>query len=325
MSAEYIRHELLRHHSVRASTFQSWNHGNIDYHRLVSAGFYYESHRDEIICFSCNIRIPGSVSSTHPFLMHRSQSPNCPFLKGIDLSINRLALGSSPTPLAVSLAPSREIRNLEENFDSVVSCDLERPPTREIRRPHFSGNGSLQEIEAYYKSPIKIPATDRPNSIISIESFFQMMKNRNRRLESFRVNEWPLTAPHPEIMAEAGFFYCLLNDHVQCAFCRCVIGGWNRESDPFEVHREIFPQCQYIQQILSSDVQIIAEFENKRHESRNSITLESSLVCKICFDNEVSVRFNCKHVVTCKDCSVRLIHCPICRSLIKRRYDVILS
>jgi hypothetical protein len=327
MSAEYIRHELLRHESVRAGTFQKWPQRNVNFHKLVSAGFYYESNGDEVICFSCNVRISGWVKSTHAFLMHRSLSPNCSFLKGTDISINRIAVGSLPDPLAMPLVCASELRNIREGFPFITgSCNLERPPIKDVRYNNYlPANGSLKEINTYYKSPVKIPASEKPNSVICIESFFQMMMNRREiRLQTFKVNQWPLTTPNPEAMADSGFFYCLLNDHVQCAFCRCVIGGWSSESNPLEVHRKIFPHCPFIRQIQSiEDARIL----NEMRESTNSsaaTSLINSFNCKICYDNEIAVRFSCKHAIACKSCSVRLIHCPVCRTAIKRRYDVIL-
>jgi hypothetical protein len=258
--------------------------------------------------------------------MHRSLSPNCSFLKGTDISINRIAVGSSPDPLAVPLVCASELRNNQASFPFFVAWfNLERPPINNVSyNNHLSGNESLKEIEAYYKSPIKVPASEKPNSVICIESFFQMMMNRrDLRLQTFKVKKWPLTTPTPENMAGSGFFYCLLNDHVQCAFCRYVIGGWRQESDPLDVHRNIVPHCPFIRQIQSlRDARILKEMR----ESSDSLATRqiNSFNCKICYDNEISVRFSCKHVIACKDCSVKLIHCPVCRSPIKRRYDVIL-
>ncbi len=59
MSVEYIRHELLRHESIRESTFEKWQNNKVNPRKLVSAGFYYDSNNDQVICFSCGIYFAG--------------------------------------------------------------------------------------------------------------------------------------------------------------------------------------------------------------------------------------------------------------------------
>jgi hypothetical protein len=332
MSVEYIRHEFLRHESVRESTFQNWPQNKIDFHDLVSAGFYYESNGDEVICFSCNVRISGWSGSSHAFLVHRSLSPNCSFLKGTDISINRLAIGNYPNPVAVPLISSSEMNSIVSSFDFVYGFSLERPNLKEVKNPF--GYGNLKEIDAYYTVPLKIPSSEKPNMSLCIESFFKMMRIEELRLKTFEIRKWPHENPKPINLAKSGFFYCLLNDNAQCAFCRCVIGGWKSDSNPFEVHRNLFPSCQYINQSyinleeeeVMTEIEIIEIIQGVKPNagSINQNNNENRLLCKICFDKEISIRFNCKHCIACKECSSRVFHCPICRTSIKRRQDVIL-
>jgi hypothetical protein len=327
MSVEYIRHEFLRHESVRESTFQNWPQNKINFHDLVSAGFYYESNGDEVICFSCNVRISGWSGSSHAFLVHRSLSPNCSFLKGTDISINRLAIGNYPNSVAVPLISSSEMNSIVSAFDFVYGFTLERPNLKELKNPFRYGN--LKEIDAFYTAPLKIPSSEKPNMSLCIESFFKMMRIEELRLKTFEIRKWPHKNPKPINLAKSGFFYCLLNDNTQCAFCRCVIGGWKSDSNPFEVHRNLFPSCQYISQSYINLEEVMPEIEiieevKPNAGSINKIDNENRLLCKICFDKEISIRFNCKHCITCKECSSRVFICPICRTSIRRRQAVIL-
>jgi hypothetical protein len=326
MSVEYIRHEFLRHESVRESTFQNWPQNKIDFHNLVSAGFYYESNGDEVVCFSCNVRISGWSGSSHAFLVHRSLSPNCSFLRGTDISINRLAIGNYPNPVAVPLVSSSEMNSIVSAFDFVYGITLEQPILKEVKNPF--GYGNLKEIDGYYTVPLKIPSSEKLNMSLCIESFFKMMRLEELRLKTFEIRKWPHENPKPIKLVKSGFFYCLLNDNTQCAFCRCVIGGWKLDSNPVEVHRNLFPSCQYINQSyinleeVRPEIEIIEEVKQNAESSNKN---ENRLLCKICFDKEISIRFNCKHCVTCKECSSRVFLCPICRTSIRRRQDVILS
>lgn len=65
--------------------------------------------------------------------------------------------------------------------------------------------------------------------------------------------------------------------------------------------------------------------EGEENETKSIAVLRERISCKICFENEVSVRLNCKHIVTCKDCSLKVKACPVCRCIINERIDVILS
>ena len=64
MSVKYVRHE-----SVRVSSFKSWHFPNIDYDKLVAAGFYYDNNGDEVICFCCGVRISGWQNTNHAFMI----------------------------------------------------------------------------------------------------------------------------------------------------------------------------------------------------------------------------------------------------------------
>ena len=162
------------------------------------------------------------------------------------------------------------------------------------------------------------------------------MKNEENRLSSFTVKAWPLQTPSPQELAKSGFFYCLLNDTTQCAYCRCCIGGWKSDSIPNEVHKNLFPDCLHIKHLIQSNSfynsghnsaqevnQSINIIENEV-QSSSVINSKNSLMCKICYDFEISVRFNCKHLIACKSCSKKVQICPICRSIIRRRSDVII-
>lgn len=60
------------------------------------------------------------------------------------------------------------------------------------------------------------------------------------------------------------------------------------------------------------------QFVDSDSEKDNSQNTQPSLLCKICFSEEKNILFiPCKHVAVCKQCSVPLSTCPICRSKIE--------
>ena len=50
---------------------------------------------------------------------------------------------------------------------------------------------------------------------------------------------------------------------------------------------------------------------------KNNQNCQPSLLCKICYSEEKNILFiPCKHVAVCKQCSIPLSACPICRRTI---------
>jgi hypothetical protein len=233
---------------------------------------------------------------------------------------------------------------LTRNFTNTLQNPLVKPV-----RARASQTRQLPAISAYYKKLIEIPQSNQPDSVLDIEGFFRLMKKQENRLNSFMVTQWPHERPAPSSMAKAGFFFCLLNDTVQCAFCRSCVAGWNEDSKPEQVHKIFFPHCILSEKQRNSN-QSTSDSPEDQASTSNVDNLASAapsanvttvttvtnaainlleefqqrIYCKVCYDKEISVRFNCKHIVTCKQCSVRVVNCPICRCVINKRVDVIL-
>nr|BDT61657.1 MAG: baculoviral IAP repeat-containing protein [Marsupenaeus japonicus endogenous nimavirus] len=68
---------------------------------------------------------------------------------------------------------------------------------------------------------------------------------KEERLESFK--DWPeCVGQEPQALAEAGFFYCGISDHVQCFHCRGIIRNWEKNDIPLHEHAKWFPNCDYL-------------------------------------------------------------------------------
>jgi len=64
----------------------------------------------------------------------------------------------------------------------------------------------------------------------------------------------------------------------------------------------------------------------KRQEERDFVLPPDSRVCSVCLNREVAVAFTpCNHVCTCRECSPQLTTCPICRSPIQSRHNLVFS
>ncbi|MPC62588.1 Baculoviral IAP repeat-containing protein 2 [Portunus trituberculatus] len=50
----------------------------------------------------------------------------------------------------------------------------------------------------------------------------------------------------PKELAEAGFSYCGLSDHVRCFYCDNGLRNWEKEDDPWEEHARWYPECKFV-------------------------------------------------------------------------------
>lgn len=76
-------------------------------------------------------------------------------------------------------------------------------------------------------------------------------------LESVRRQtfaNWTVASIDPDSLARAGFFYLQTSDHVQCVFCRGIVGYWDPEDRPDVEHRKHFPNCPFVSGVATGNV-----------------------------------------------------------------------
>lgn len=84
----------------------------------------------------------------------------------------------------------------------------------------------------------------RSNSF-QVKDFLELMKDGKQRLRSFQTGNWSYDVD-PVEMAEAGFYYLMVQDRVQCVFCEIVLDNWHAEDDPLIEHARHNPRCNFI-------------------------------------------------------------------------------
>lgn len=322
----YVRHELLRHESIRLFTLIAAKISNKDF--IASSGFYYCEENSSLLCFSCNLSIQESTES--PFSLHLRLSPDCNFLNGSDVSISQnksllLILGS---PQIIN----RDwlYKNYEKKYcERVFSKYNFKKPWRKYNKDCTS---SLISIYA----PMKIPSINRA-AIFDVEDFFIYMRSEEKRLETFKLKmfPYPLSETFFKILAFEGFFYCLVDKNTQCAYCRYVIGGWSENMDIKYTHSVLSPKCKFVRgerveniqlnepnlYIKSSNEQEVQEVDFQEYNM-----LKDRLKCKICFNNDIDIIFDyCGHAISCSNCSKCLKCCPTCRGSILAQKKIYFS
>uniref|UniRef100_A0A1A7YLH5 E3 ubiquitin-protein ligase XIAP n=1 Tax=Iconisemion striatum TaxID=60296 RepID=A0A1A7YLH5_9TELE len=71
------------------------------------------------------------------------------------------------------------------------------------------------------------------------------MASEEARLQTF--SSWPVTSPmRPRDLAQAGFYYLMNSDRVQCFCCGGQLSGWEPEDSAWNEHSKHYPNCFFI-------------------------------------------------------------------------------
>ncbi|KAK7072052.1 hypothetical protein SK128_002759 [Halocaridina rubra] len=78
-------------------------------------------------------------------------------------------------------------------------------------------------------------------------------------LESVRrltFSNWTVSYVDPDQLAKSGFFHRRTVDHVECVFCKGIVGYWDRGDQPDLEHRKHFPNCPFITGVVTGNIPI---------------------------------------------------------------------
>ena len=214
-TSKYFLFDSLKLEKERLKTFIDWPIPRIlSPEKLAKDGFYYTREKDYCACFFCRVIIGklerGDIT---PRGEHEKYSPHCPFVKG-------LPVGNVTLEASVIL-------------DKLVSDGAESPfySTRERRMPYhdYESKGIFRIYDD------EEPFNERCSYVLSREF-------------SFKHHNWPKKriSQTPEELAEAGFYYCGLSDHVMCFHCGLGLRNWQFDCVPWEEHARHNPYCDYV-------------------------------------------------------------------------------
>ncbi|CAG2100300.1 unnamed protein product [Medioppia subpectinata] len=141
--------------------------------------------------------------------------------------------------------------------------------------------------------------------------------NRNakeeNRIKTFNVPGYNFAyATRVARLAKRGFFYTLYNSVVQCAFCRVVLSNvahLTMDEDVVAVHYKESNKCSFIWRPSN-----VGNIERQRAVVASTPTPNKSLQCKVCFENEINVIYECGHFIQCSQCASKMDSCPYCRA-----------
>lgn len=117
-----------------------------------------------------------------------------------------------------------------------------------------STSGNVPNIlHSIHDTILSEDVVDSPHSTHSL-------RHETVRLQSF--DNWPV--PHivsPESLAKAGFYYLKQRDRTKCAFCNGIVVSWEPGDDPDYEHKRHFPNCSFVQQVITPRLELQNEVQ----------------------------------------------------------------
>lgn len=353
---EYYRYEWRRLLSFY-DPLNSWPVISIRPSVLARYGFYYTKHLDIVRCFSCNLILGSWQNGDDPLHDHIELRPDCSFLRNLmDIPI----YNNNPTSENVESTINDINHDIIEYpiIHQVVSPVLElREAAGEITNAESINNTNhensiLDTVARSTTSELDVIAERMTNTETQSDDFNDKIylipsKPKNPKYQSYDArlksfDYWPISMRQTkEEMADAGFYYSGRGDGVLCYHCLGGLMNWESNDDPWIQHAKWFgSNCYFILAIkgrkfvedcmLKIEPPVTSNDDKptttKSNDSINFNNSAQSILCKLCYDNELSIMFlPCRHVVCCGNCAANLTKCVICCKLIDCAIRAIIS
>lgn len=309
---------------ARISSFERWTLSDIQNPvQLAEAGFYYLNHEDEVRCFHCDGGLRSWLEDDEPWREHARWFPKCAFLlltKGHDYvrQIQEETAGSNCSSYKSSTRTSgASVVSLDEamNSEAVQVClqmGLQMGRIMAVVKRRIEAHGQTYATpqslaEAVLDDQLAADEDDDDDEEQNYERSRPMQSTVFNLLWSGIVQSASTSAvpiPGTSSVAEPPQPLVNISDDEK-AENRVAI---EEAIDALEV-ASTPPNKRLDANADPRDLQDSLQEENKR--------LRDARECKICMNNEIGVVFvPCGHLVTCVQCAVACVSCPICRATI---------
>ena len=240
-------HSLL-YEKERLDTFIEWPAPWVSPKDLAADGFYYLRTKDHCACVFCRGIIGSWRVGDTPRNEHARHFSHCPFVRG-------LPSGNVPLTHCAIL----------EKLDG-KECPMPKPRSFYATVEPRSGRhmpGSYPECEGLVKTENEKKKNNVDYDELGLPRHSGPKRkeyiSKERRLDSF--DKWPeRVLQRPIELAEAGFFYCELSDHVRCYYCGNGLRNWEAEDKPWDEHAKWYPDCNFV--VLSKGQKFIDEVKD---------------------------------------------------------------
>ncbi|KAK3866346.1 hypothetical protein Pcinc_028114 [Petrolisthes cinctipes] len=227
-SKKFMSYDSLRFEKERLETFINWPVSWLQPSELARDGFYYLRTEDHCACVFCRGIVGSWEKGDTPRGEHQRHFPHCPFIKG-------QAVGNIPieqSQIISRLSPRAETIS-SPSFNNVDVCGTGRLMSGSY--PEKTGPPNSKNCLNLEGMGLPLHSGPKRRDYLTYES----------REGSFV--RWPEgVQQRPADLAEAGFFYCGLSDHVRCFHCGNGLRNWESEDVPWEEHARWYPECTFV-------------------------------------------------------------------------------
>uniref|UniRef100_A0A2H8TUU0 Apoptosis inhibitor IAP n=1 Tax=Melanaphis sacchari TaxID=742174 RepID=A0A2H8TUU0_9HEMI len=321
MHCPFIK-EILASVDGRLRTFNNWPLIFLRPREMVDAGFFYTGKQDEVRCTECFLNVNAWKDGDVPLVEHRKQSRFCTLIQGFgDIYVTCGLYNSS---VADVMFYKRE-KNIETwlhlegimqrlkpfggnkmiSFDARLKTFDNCPRTlkQDINTLckagfFYSGNGQTDFTTCYFCALTLSNWTDDDEPWINHAKWSKncghLFLNKSKNfvdkvhvVENFTIN----------------FNHLALFNLIAKQKNKCIL--WTK--------MKIQMTKKYLNGIQLTDNLFV---KNQHHFSEilDHNSLPDCMLCKICFKEEIKVVFvPCGHAISCIECALTLIFCPICR------------
>nr|AHC55308.1 inhibitor of apoptosis protein [Palaemon carinicauda] len=269
-SKKFLSYDSLRYEKERLETFIEWPIPWLSPEDLAADGFYYLRTNDHCACVFCRGIVGAWEVGDTPRGEHTRHFPHCPFIRG----------------QPVGNVPLKHSEILDKLPLDGEECPLPPPRCENARDksvPSTTGSNSGRHMPGSYpecKGPV------RNNNINYDEIGLRQYSGPKRkdyvtfesRLKSY--SKWPERVEQkPKEMAEAGFFYCGLSDHVRCFHCGNGLRNWENDDKPWDEHARWYPNCNFV--LLSKGQEFIDKVRRENPPYLRSAAVKGSKPQKV--------------------------------------------
>ncbi|AGR57154.1 IAP-3 [Choristoneura rosaceana nucleopolyhedrovirus] len=300
----------MKDENARLATYTNWPVQFLEPQRMAANGFYYLGRSDEVRCAFCKVEIMRWMNGDDPESDHKKWAPRCPFLRRSDVAQESAGVHAPQESVGVH-APQESVG---------------------VHAPQESVGVHAPQESAGVHAPRECEATNKVSFPVPVHPEYAI---EAARLRTFTA--WPRgLKQHPEILAEAGFFYTGKSDKVKCFYCNGGLNNWEQDDDPWQQHALWFGRCAYVLLVKGHDYvqKVVTESCVVRNTNKKQVVEQTvyepntpdEQLCKICYDAKKTVCFvPCGHVMACGKCASTLTICPYCRANVEtpvRMYQV---
>uniref|UniRef100_A0A182NKN4 RING-type domain-containing protein n=1 Tax=Anopheles dirus TaxID=7168 RepID=A0A182NKN4_9DIPT len=265
------KHPKYATETARLASFESWPKSiRQTPEQMADAGFFYTEKSDIVTCFSCGGTLKDWMEGDDPWVEHADNFSGCHYLnlvKGAEFvqqcQTRRSTEGSIETR-AHCKTSEQHVDEPEVSDEKLCKICYSNPyNTTFVPCGHVVACAKC--ASAVDRCPLCNQRFENVLPDASIPPSSLEFNRESDRLQTF--TGWPIPFISPSHLARWGFYYTGQRDIVQCYFCRCKLGQWNKADEVKLEHLRLSLQCPLMNKRRTDNVPIDPNFLDELSDS----------------------------------------------------------